>query len=505
MFGRWLSPSRPFPLPIVLLACLTGIIALRAQSASPGLTVWAREGKRTVAVTQAGGRDLVALDDLASLFQLIVRDERGAVTVSYKGRTIVLTPDQTMASVSGRLVSLTAPPTHVAGRWLVPLDFINRALAPVYDAPLDLRRASRLLVVGNLRVPRIIVGHDAAGSVARLVFDIQPRTDASVSPDGSARLVVKFDADAVDAVLPAGAPPPIVQGVRVVEPASFVIDLSGGFRTFRSSMQPADSGSRLVLEVLSSQPDAAPPVSVAEPAPRLPDQPAPSFGTAGIRTLAIDAGHGGDDVGARSADGILEKDVTLAVARRLRALVESRLGMRVLMTRDDDQAVRVAERTALANNNKADVFISLHANASFRPAVSGASVIVASFPADVVTELRAPTRLPAVGGGMRDIELVPWNLAQIRHRDRSDGFARLLVAQLDGRVALAPASIEYAPLRVLESANMTAILVELGYLTNPEQARQLAGADFQNTVASSIADALARFRDGSSAGEGAGR
>src|SRR5207245_1219836 len=79
----------------------------------------------------------------------------GAITVSYKGKTIVLTPDQALASVSGRLVSLPAPPTRNGRRWLVPVEFISRALGLIYDARLDLRKPSRLLVIGDLRVPRL--------------------------------------------------------------------------------------------------------------------------------------------------------------------------------------------------------------------------------------------------------------------------------------------------------------------------------------------------------------
>ena len=92
----------------------------------------------------------------------------------------------------------------------------------------------------------------------------------------------------------------------------------------------------------------------------------------------IDAGHGGDDDGARGASGTLEKNITLSVARRLKGALESRLGVRVILTRDGDQSVGLDERAALANNNKADLFVSLHANASVRQAMSGAEVFYLS-------------------------------------------------------------------------------------------------------------------------------
>src|SRR4029077_2134200 len=131
------------------------------------------------------------------------------------------------------------------------------------------------------------------------------------------------------------------------------------------------------------------------------------------------------------------------------------------------RSVPVTARTAMANNSKADMFISLHANASFRDAVAGAVVYVAGFDPQEITSNRATAeRLPALGGGMRDIELVPWNLAQIRHKDQSEAFANLVVEGLKDHVPLAAKPVEHAPLRVLESANMPAVLVEVGYLSN---------------------------------------
>jgi N-acetylmuramoyl-L-alanine amidase len=111
-----------------------------------------------------------------------------------------------------------------------------------------------------------------------------------------------------------------------------------------------------------------------------------------------------------------------------------------------------------------------------------------------------PERLPTLGGGVRDIELVPWDLAQIPHVDRSVELAAILEQQLRGRVPLAARPVGGAPLRILESANMPAVLVELGYLTNPEQEKQLAGNEFQTVFAQAAFDAVVRFREALEAG-----
>jgi N-acetylmuramoyl-L-alanine amidase len=171
------------------------------------------------------------------------------------------------------------------------------------------------------------------------------------------------------------------------------------------------------------------------------------------------------------------------------------------MTREDDRDLPIENRTAVANNNKADLLVSLHANASFRPDTTGATVYVASFnETQLATEGLTGERMPVFGGGLRTIEIVPWNLAQIPHRDQSDQFAQAVVGSLQGRVAVAPRGIEHAPLRVLESANMPAVLLEMGYLSNADQEKALATPDAQNAITAALVDAIVKFRDATGGG-----
>jgi N-acetylmuramoyl-L-alanine amidase len=188
--------------------------------------------------------------------------------------------------------------------------------------------------------------------------------------------------------------------------------------------------------------------------------------------------------------------VTLQVAQRLKALVEERLGIRVLLTREDDRSVPLDRRTAVANNNKAEVFISLHANASPRGGASGASIWVAAFDDEErASGERTSERVPVLGGGPREIGLVPWDLAQVRHAARSAELAAIVAQAFRSRVPLDSDPIGREPLRVLQAANMPAILIEMGYLTNAQQAALLGSGAFQITAAQAIFDALVRFRD----------
>jgi N-acetylmuramoyl-L-alanine amidase len=171
----------------------------------------------------------------------------------------------------------------------------------------------------------------------------------------------------------------------------------------------------------------------------------------------------------------------------------------VILAREGDQSVALDERAAVANNNKADLFISLHANASVRPAVSGAEVFYLSLAdygdqAQRIAEAEGEA-LPTFSGNARPIEVILWDMAQARHIDESAVFAQLVEASLRARVPMSPRAIQQAPFRVLVGANMPAVLVEMGFITNAGQEKQLASEAFQSSIVQSLVDAIVRFRD----------
>jgi N-acetylmuramoyl-L-alanine amidase len=261
----------------------------------------------------------------------------------------------------------------------------------------------------------------------------------------------------------------------------------------------ADNATRILIEVPSNVPTetaaapAAPPPPAAEP-PKLVLTP-----RSALQTIVIDPGHGGEDVGARGPSGIEEKTITLDVARRLRGLIETRLGIRVILTRDDDRAVRADERAALANNSKADLFLSLHVNGAPSPMVAGAEVFHLRLDREGEDARRAAqaeaVSLPILGGATREVEVIQWDLAQARHVDASAVLAGTLEDELANRVTMSPRPLQQAPLRVLVGANMPAALVEMAYVTNPEQEKVVRSDAYQGLVAQAIFDAIVKFRE----------
>jgi N-acetylmuramoyl-L-alanine amidase len=485
-------------------------IALPAQqSAALPYTVVTRTARQPLAARAVNGQEMFALDDLARLFNLTVREDAaaGSLTIGIGGQTILLSTQQPLASVGGRMTSLPAPAVRDGRTWYVPVDFVSRVIGPISPSRVELRKPSRLLLVGDVRMPRVAARVEPLGAQTRVTLDVAPPTPHSVVQEG-ARLLVRFEADALDAPdLRAGTTTATVLGIHLGDtPSTVAIDLGPRVASFRAADQPGPAGATRIQIDITAQTDTAPPpnapataLPAAPEAPPLLDLPPPG----GLRTIVIDPGHGGDDAGAKGAQGTLEKNVTLAVARRLKAAIEARLGTRVLLTRDADQTVALDQRASMANNNKADLFISLHANASLRPTVSGAEVFYLALEGYGEAAQRAAQAprdaLPVVGGGSRDIEIIPWEMAQARYIDESGAFARAVEAALRDRVAMSPRALQQAPFRVLVGANMPAILIELGFLTNAAQEQQLAGNDYQTQVAQAVLDGIMRFRAGAGA------
>ena len=474
---------------------------LAAQEPAGGLTLIAADGRRPIGTVRIQGRELIALDELAALFRLDASEDTRArtLTVHAGGGSVILTAGQPLASVDGRLVSLDAPALRVGGRWFVPLDFIGRALAPVHEERLELRRRSRLLLAGDVRVPRVSARYRPRARSGRLSLEITPDTPHEVTEDGG-RLLIRFDADAIDVVRPAEARGNAVRAIEVLdELPGFAIAPGPAYASHRVTSGESGDSARLVIDF-----ETAPATAAARPAAPRRESPAADplarlSAPAEIRTIVIDPGHGGPDEGAHGPEGTLEKDVTLSVALRLRAMLERRLGVRVILTRTRDTLVALDRRAAIANNDRADLLISLHANSSLSEVASGAEVFYLS-----IDEYGAEAReiaegegqyLPVSGGGLREIDVVPWEMAQARYLAQSADLAALVAGELHRWIPMSTRPIQQAPFRVLVGANMPAILIEMGFISNPAQERQMAQTSFQSTVAESIVAGIIRFRD----------
>lgn len=496
---------RVFHCVVALSLLLVPSAPLSAQSLDDSLTLVTADGRQTIRTVRTRQRDMVALSDLADIFGLQVDspDERTA-NIALGGELIILTVDQQLVSVAGRLVSLRTAPRRADDEWLVPFDFLSRALAPLLDEPLELRQRSRLVLVGDVHVPRVTGRYRPRGGGAQLTFEVTPSTPYTVDQEDD-QLVVRFEADALDIERLPRPRGDLITGVTPHTSSNgLVVALGPTFQAFSVSTQPMrDDGEELTLDLTAGilTTDVEPTVTPSPPAlatgagvDPLPDLSAPPT----VRVVAIDAGHGGTDEGTRGAGGTTEKDITLSIARRLRDAIESRLGLRVVLTRNRDDAVPLDARAAVANNNKADLFISLHVNASIRATATGAEVFYLSINEYGEEARELATRdvqlVPVIGGGLREIDLVEWEMAQVRYLDRSARLADIVHEELSRRVPMSTRDVQEAPFRVLVGANMPAVLVEMGFVSNEADEQRLRSAQFQIAVVDALIDSILRFR-----------
>ena len=346
-----------------MAALLLGLSLLPArlpadQTAAPALpyTVLSRDARRPLAARLVGGQEMFALDDLARLFNLTVREEAlaGGLTVVVNGQTIVLTPQQPLASVAGKMVSLPAAPVRDGRTWYVPVDFVGRALAPIFGSRLELRKPSRLILVGDIRMPRVAAHVEPIGSLTRVTLDVAPPTPHTVAQDGSRLLIRSRRTRSTRRCRPRRRRmccKPSTSEIR--RRSSRSISVRGSPR-FVWRTRPAPLAPRASSWTSSPRPKRRLHLACRDPrrrhlqvrrclARRRSRRP--------CSTCLLQAGSGRSrSIRATAATRRRErrkgreKNITLAVARRVKAALEARLGLRVLLTRDDD--ANVAARSA---------------------------------------------------------------------------------------------------------------------------------------------------------------
>jgi N-acetylmuramoyl-L-alanine amidase len=292
--------------------------------------------------------------------------------------------------------------------------------------------------------------------------------------------------------------------------ARLVVDARAPFRIVRRfalAPDPAVPHHRLVVDLEALGPPAAgfpPGPPLAKPAP-VPGPPMPQgLSPTGRWTVVLDPGHGGADPGAVGADGGFEKTITLAMARKLRDLLEADGRYRVVLTREDDTRVPLRERVARARAAHADVFLSLHADSLPSPVRGGPSVFILSEAAAGEEAARLLTDGVGASAGniLSSVDLSPYDatvatilvaLAQRDTGNRSLAFADGLVEELGEVAPLMPRPRRFAGFAVLTSPDTPSVLVELGLLSNREDARALADPGHRARLAGAIRRALDRY------------
>ena len=490
----WLAPL----LSLLAGDPLTPALGTVLAAAAP-VTVLSSTQRRDLMPVSRGDAELVAVDDVVAGFgvRLTTDAKAGAGTYQRGSHELVLHHLKSLASVDGDLKLLPAPALLDAGRFLVPVESLPRLLTALLELPVEWRAAQRVLVIGKLSVPRVSVSTFLSGDMARVVFEASEAVPFRVQQEPE-RVTVSIPRDLLDVSLQtarlAGG---IVESVQYLGGREnlFAVHLGPRFRGLKASEQ--ESPARLVLELHGPPLVAEKPAAGASPASRAP-APGPVVDE-GVRTIVIDPGHGGQEVGARGPAGTLEKDVSLAIARKLKAELVNARGLTVFLTRDRDAELPLDERTATANNYKADLFISIHANASRARGARGSEVYFLSYQASDDESRRmaqaegAAEPLARAAGGS-DLALILWDMAQAEHLQESSALASRLQEELAVVTGSEGRGVKQAPFRVLVGAGMPAVLVEAAFISNPEEEKLLASDAYQAKVAAALARGIERYR-----------
>jgi N-acetylmuramoyl-L-alanine amidase len=220
-----------------------------------------------------------------------------------------------------------------------------------------------------------------------------------------------------------------------------------------------------------------------------------------IGKIVIDAGHGGHDTGTIGPNGLLEKDLVLDVARRLGRLLEARLGAEVVYTRRDDTFVPLETRTAIANREQADLFISIHANSSRDSDARGVETYYLNFTSSPEA-LEVAARENAVSEkSIHELQDLVKKIALKDKIDESREFASDVQDSLYGGLSLNSAGVrnrgvKKAPFIVLIGANMPSILAEISFVSNPTDERKLETSEQRQRIAESLYRGVAKYAGG---------
>jgi N-acetylmuramoyl-L-alanine amidase len=311
---------------------------------------------------------------------------------------------------------------------------------------------------------------------------------------------------------------PYIKGMRVGRNrpgvVRIVLDLKTEVKTQVFTLKPiAEYGHRLVLDIYPLVPPdplalliasggKLTPLEEARASGAAPPAEAAKPGHARLATIVIDPGHGGEDPGALGRRGTREKEVTLIIARRLKAHIDAEPEMRAVLTRDGDYYLSLQARVEKARSLKADLFVSVHADAFIKPHARGSSVFALS-------ERRATSEAARwlakkendadlVGGVNLDVKdrylaQTLLDLSQTATIDHSLKLGHAVLAQLGQVNTLHKPTVEQASFAVLKAPDVPSILVETAFLSNPEEERKLTDEEYQNRLARAILAGIKRY------------
>ena len=453
-------------------------VLLCAAPAGAGLPTVSYEGRAYVELSRVAESLKTRLDAPAESSQARLRANTHVVTFTRNWSRIL---------VDGTPVVLDAPVVVRKGTWLVPESFMGQVMPRLAAAPASPPAAPA-----------------PAAPPAVTLDELRTRSYPSFT-----RLVLETSAPVAHKVEPAAGRQARIRllGLGAAPQVESVAD------GFVSEARVERAGADALLTVaFEGAPGELRANTLADP-PRLvldfmrPDAPAPHERPAytPLRTIVLDAGHGGHDSGAVGPGGLQEKELVLDVTKRAARLLEERVDVKARLSRDGDYFVPLKDRTSFANRERADLFVSIHANAHRVAASEGVEVYFLSSEAtdsaarqvaaveNSVVQLEKPAN--GKNGGRTDIvKTILWDLAQSEFQAESSRLAETMLDTMTHTLHIPNRGVKQAGFYVLGGAAMPAILVEIGFVTNPREEKRLKESRYRDEIARAIVSGLVDYK-----------
>jgi len=443
-----------------------------------------------VAVTQ-NGRAYLQLDEVAASLnaRLDWKGDSVRARLTVGGRVVVITRNWSQVLIDGKPVVLSAPAVVRAGEWWVPRDFLTQVVPRI--AP-RVRLAATREPSPPPALPPPKPAHAALG-------DLRVRSYPSFT-----RVVIEADTAFSYAVERLGGSVKVrLTGLSVDAPRAE--EVRDG-RVLDVRLEPGRGDSTLAIR-LEGAPGDVRVTTLADPFRLVLDlaravERAARPGTSALRMIVLDAGHGGHDSGAVGPTGLMEKDLVLDVTRRVAKLVEDRLGIKVRLSRSGDHFVTLRDRTSFANRERADLFVSIHANAHPQIASEGVETYFLSSEATDNASRQAAARensvvqleTPAQRQKGDVLRTILWDLAQSEFQAESSALAETIQDAMTGALRIPNRGVKQAGFYVLGGAAMPAVLIEIGFVTNPREERRLKESRYRDEIAGAIFSGLAEYK-----------
>ena len=486
--------TRALPLATIALASAILLLAQVPAPVPPNpanqATLRAASGDRTITIAHQNGQTYFAADEVINALGGTVSRDGNGFKASLNNTVAAFGTDSRFGVVKDDLIEMPVPPVTIDNRPFVPWQFFQGFLirSSGLDAVWD--PAARLLQIHPAQTTAIAVQVSVANvqGISKVVLTLSAPADYAIVKESGAYTVRFKSAIKAPYTEQAHEDPNVAKtsfagnDLRIQLTATDVVGdayrLENPFRIVLDLRKGAAGGPGTPQPLSSSKPFEAP----------------------GIHTIVIDPGHGGKEVGAIGPAGLMEKDATLAVCKRLAAALEAKLKTRVILTRNDDAVVPLDQRTAIANQYHADLFLSVHMNAAIVKGAHGAETYFLSLDAsDKLAERAAEVENASaknlvVPGSSSDLKLILWDLAQQDYLNESSRLAQAVQEEMNRITGIQNRGVKQAPFKVLVGATMPAALVEVAFITNPDEESMIKSDAFQKTVVDALTTAVERYK-----------